>query len=191
MKAAIIQYKEKWLPKAKSFWAGLSKDSKIILMACGIILSIWFANWFFLSDKPLDVRGTFGDMFGAINALFSGFAFLSVIYAILLQRTELSLQREELAMTRAELAKAAEAQEKSEKALAKQAIAMERTVLIQSLTAALKEEETMFRSVKNYLNISGTLKEEEISKKNKAELIRDRINKIQSKLNFLIQEIID
>lgn len=45
-------------------------------------------------------RGTFGDMFGAINALFSGLAFASLIYAILLQREELRLQRTELADTR-------------------------------------------------------------------------------------------
>lgn len=35
--------------------------------------------------------GTFGDTFGSLNALFSGFAFVGVIYAILLQREELRL----------------------------------------------------------------------------------------------------
>lgn len=42
------------------------------------------------------VRGTFGDMFGAINALFSGLALGGVIYTILLQRLELELQRDEI-----------------------------------------------------------------------------------------------
>jgi hypothetical protein len=42
-------------------------------------------------------------MFGAANALFSGFAFAGVIFAILLQRRELALQREELRFTRVEL----------------------------------------------------------------------------------------
>ena len=41
-------------------------------------------------------RGTFGDMFGAINALFSGLALGGVIYTILLQRLELELQRDEI-----------------------------------------------------------------------------------------------
>lgn len=50
-------------------------------------------------------RGTFGDMFGAVNSLFSGLAFAGVIYAILLQRKELELQREELVLTREELRK--------------------------------------------------------------------------------------
>ncbi len=48
-------------------------------------------------------RGTFGDMFGLANALFSGLAFAGVIYAIMLQKKELSLQRDELQLTREEL----------------------------------------------------------------------------------------
>ena len=45
----------------------------------------------------------FGDMFGGVSALFSGLAFVGVIYAILLQRRELQFQREELEETREEL----------------------------------------------------------------------------------------
>lgn len=55
-------------------------------------------------------RGTFGDMFGAVNTLFSGLAFAGVIYAVFLQNQELALQREELNLTREEIAKAAIAQ---------------------------------------------------------------------------------
>ena len=62
-------------------------------------------------------RGQFGDMFGFVNALFSGLAFAGVIVAILLQREELrlqrrdlKLQREELELTREELRKSADAQ---------------------------------------------------------------------------------
>jgi hypothetical protein len=47
-----------------------------------------------------EAHGTFGDMFGAVNALFSGLAFLGVIIAIILQRQELELQREELRASR-------------------------------------------------------------------------------------------
>lgn len=64
--------------------------------------------------------GTFGDTFGAANALFSGLAFGGVIVAILLQRKELELQRKELELTRKELARTAEAQEKSEQILRQQ-----------------------------------------------------------------------
>jgi hypothetical protein len=68
-------------------------------------------------------RGQFGDLFGVVNALFSGLAFAGLIYAILLQREDLSLQRNELEMTREELRRSANAQEQSELALAAQATA--------------------------------------------------------------------
>ena len=45
-------------------------------------------------------RGTFGDMFGGVNSLFSGLAFTGIIFTILLQRKEFELQREELKATR-------------------------------------------------------------------------------------------
>ena len=68
---------------------------------------IWGLSWHFLINSPLLTdwaqRGTFGDMFGAINALFSGLAFSGVIYAIILQRKELMLQRRELEFTRKEI----------------------------------------------------------------------------------------
>src|SRR4051812_21552608 len=44
--------------------------------------------------------GTFGDMFGRLNTLFSGLAFAGIIVTILLQRTELALQRHELKAAR-------------------------------------------------------------------------------------------
>lgn len=40
--------------------------------------------------------GTFGDQFGAVNALFSGLAFLGLIYTIKQQSEDLRLQKEEL-----------------------------------------------------------------------------------------------
>jgi putative phage abortive infection protein len=54
--------------------------------------------------EPPSSAGEFGDMFGGVNALFSGLAFLGVIIAILLQKRELALQRKELEQTREELA---------------------------------------------------------------------------------------
>lgn len=66
-------------------------------------------------------RGTFGDMFGAINTLFSGLAFAGVIYAVFLQSKELNLQREELALTRIELEKSAEAQDSQARTMLKAA----------------------------------------------------------------------
>lgn len=60
-----------------------------------ISMCIIFPKW--------EVRGQFGDMFGSVNALFSGLAFAGVILAIYLQKNELELQRKELQLTRREL----------------------------------------------------------------------------------------
>lgn len=77
-----------------------------------------------LDANTMAMRGQLGDLFGSINALFSGLAFAGVVIAIWLQREELKLQREELrlqrlevAANREELARAATAQEESREAL--------------------------------------------------------------------------
>ena len=61
----------------------------------GMIVYFLFCNW---SD-----RGTFGDMFGAVNALFSALAFAGLVYTLFVQRYELSLQRKELELQRKEV----------------------------------------------------------------------------------------
>ena len=71
-------------------------------------------------DSHFD-KGTFGDMFGAVNALFSGLAFAGLIYTAMMQREELELQREELGLTRQEFKRMVATQELSEQALKKQA----------------------------------------------------------------------
>jgi len=90
-----------------------------------IVIVIWILSGLFIvSTSKLSgwtERGTFGDMFGAINALFSGLAFAGVIYAIYLQTKELSLQREELTQTHEELRKSTLAQQKQQEALDLQA----------------------------------------------------------------------
>ena len=48
-------------------------------------------------------RGTFGDSFGAPNALFSGLAFAGLIVTLIMQKDELSMQREELDEAKQEL----------------------------------------------------------------------------------------
>lgn len=53
-----------------------------------------------LDERITARRGTFGDMFGALNAFFSALAFFCVFYAMMLQRQDLALQKKELADTR-------------------------------------------------------------------------------------------
>ncbi len=67
-----------------------------------IIIGLWVLSYFCLKDLSETARGTFGDMFGGVNALFSGLALAGIILTILLQRKELRFQREELKETRKE-----------------------------------------------------------------------------------------
>jgi hypothetical protein len=89
------------------------------IMIGALVIVLWLANYFLLVDDVSN-RGTVGDMFGAVNALFSGLAFVGVVYAILLQRKELKLQREELALTREELKGQRKEFEEQNKTLKKQ-----------------------------------------------------------------------
>ena len=76
----------------------------ITLAIIGVIAA-WGLSWW-LINKNIDCtteRGTFGDMFGAVNALFSGLAFAGLIATLLYQRDELKLQRTELSLTHQEL----------------------------------------------------------------------------------------
>lgn len=69
------------------------------------IVSIWGLTFaLFATNWTNEERGTFGDMFGAVNALFSGLAFAGLIITLIMQHEELGLQREELAQTNDELA---------------------------------------------------------------------------------------
>lgn len=76
----------------------------IVVAIIGVLVA-WGLSWW-LINKNIDCtteRGTFGDMFGAVNALFSGLAFAGLIVTLLYQKEELKLQREELRETRNEL----------------------------------------------------------------------------------------
>ena len=100
------------------------KDTGLVItaiVALIIIIGFWLFTYFKLKDLGQTDRGTFGDMFGSVNALFSGLAFAGIILTILLQRKELGLQRQELKDTRQELKRSADAQENSEAALKRQA----------------------------------------------------------------------
>ena len=91
-------------------------------------------------------RGQFGDMFGALNTVFSGLAFAALAYTLNLQRKELALQRQELAETRAELAKQAKAQEEQAKTALKAAEISALGALFQSYSQLIAAERPSFIS---------------------------------------------
>ncbi len=79
-------------------------DKRWIYVSFSCVTLLWAASLLLIPIfKEHNERGAFGDMFGAVNALFSGLAFAGIIISILLQNKELKLQREELEQTRDEL----------------------------------------------------------------------------------------
>lgn len=80
------------------------KEIAIVAGSGILILATWWGSGFWINENiNPDYRGIVGDMFGAVNALFSGLAFAGLIYTITVQRKELSLQREAIQMQTKEL----------------------------------------------------------------------------------------
>jgi hypothetical protein len=90
------------------------KDGKIIpknifWIACiGVVLvcAFYIVLMFFIPIKsPVNMapRGAFGDMFGALGALFSGLAFAGLIVTMLQQREDLLNQKDEIKLQRDEI----------------------------------------------------------------------------------------
>lgn len=85
-----------------SFWF-------LLFLSFAIIFLFWFfypylIERFFLKSDSLtgdevsyvQLKGAFGDQFGALSSLFSGLAFAGIIYTILLQRNDLVATRREV-----------------------------------------------------------------------------------------------
>lgn len=101
-------------------------NSGLLIKLIAVVVIIWVVSTvliLFGLDNWAD-RGTFGDLFGAINSLFSGLAFAGLIYNIVLQKQDLELQRNEIALNRNELTKTANAQQNSQRALIEQVAQM-------------------------------------------------------------------
>ena len=68
------------------------------------VISFWWATPYVIEKYfgiyNLECKGQFGDIFGSVNALFSGLAFFGVVYALYLQRKEIHAQKAEIAATK-------------------------------------------------------------------------------------------
>jgi hypothetical protein len=119
--------------------------SKLIAAVIGILIVAVVSVILILPDWP--TRGQFGDIFGSVNALFSGLAFAGLYWALhlqqeqlllqqnqlSLQREELKLQREEMAASRAELANQVKAQQALFRATTAQIVVAATQARIQAL----------------------------------------------------------
>jgi hypothetical protein len=71
-----------------------------IVAACGVVILVALVGYSIIDwTQGVDL----GDAYEGLSALFSGLAFIGVIYALAYQRAELKFQREELALTREEM----------------------------------------------------------------------------------------
>jgi len=119
-----------------------SKDKwqfkQLVVFSLAVIL-IWGLSGFFTYHyiPEWSDRGTFGDMFGAVNALFSGLAFAALIYTILLQREEIKMNRHEITLNRKELKKSTAAQELSQEALKEQVKQTHLTAKINAMSTVI------------------------------------------------------
>lgn len=133
--------KEQKAPKELSFW--------VLLWIVLAVVALWVGTGFLLYDANDETpiwgnRGTFGDMFGSINALFSGLAFAGLIFTVLLQRQELQMQRHELRLQREEIVE-------SRKELEGQRVQLE----AQNQTFILQRfEGTFFQLFPNFIRIA-------------------------------------
>lgn len=76
----------------------------LIIGSIVFVIGLWTLNLIFLSPKEDEVvEGGYGDIFGAVNAIFSGFAFAGIIISLYLQRMDLKSQHEQLSLNRDEV----------------------------------------------------------------------------------------
>ncbi|HYJ05786.1 MAG TPA: putative phage abortive infection protein [Chthoniobacterales bacterium] len=92
-----------------------------LYVAIIVVIAVWVTFWIAMVKAPwfqppagefYASRGQFGDMFGAINALFSALAFAALFFATWLQKRELYYQRLQLEGQKQELQQTREVFEK-------------------------------------------------------------------------------
>jgi hypothetical protein len=89
----------------------------IIKWSIAIVLVFWTINMVSLGFLDANERGTLGDMFGAVNAIFSGFAFAGIIVSLYMQRIDLQNQQEQIELNYEEIRKTNEEFELQNKTL--------------------------------------------------------------------------
>ena len=83
---------------------GMTKCEKALVALVFIaVVGLWAGSYFYITKNYGAFQwGIIGDLFGAINALFSGLAFAGVVVALFLQRKDLKLQQQHLERSIAE-----------------------------------------------------------------------------------------
>lgn len=127
------------------------KKINFLVIAVILVVTIWSISGFTiysLADNWGD-RGTMGDMFGAVNALFSGLAFAALLYTLHVQREEIKLNRAEIALNRIELSKSVKAQQESQEALKQQVAQTHLTAQLNAMNTAINYYTSQIESTKS------------------------------------------
>jgi hypothetical protein len=121
------------------------KNRLAIICAFAVVFGAWVATpsvVALLVTEPT-LRGPFGDMFGAVNSLFTGLGFIGLIWTIFQQQEQVAMQRDELRLQREELKAQRDEMAASRTELSKQAVATRSLALatgLQTLAEATKLE---------------------------------------------------
>lgn len=131
----------------------------LVLVMLGGVVTLFLLNMSLMLfiDDP-NKRGTFGDQFGAVNALFSGLAFAGLIYTIILQRRDLELQRNDLRLQREELALTRQEMEDQTAEFEKQ----NETLRIQRFENTFFNMLSQFQEVVNNLSVTARVRSEDV-----------------------------
>lgn len=148
----------------------------VIFLIFILVIVFWGTNIYIALNyfDTWDQRGQSGDLFGAVNSLFSGLAFASLIIAIVLQSKELSLQREELKLQREEMMK-------SRKELAEQAKLQEYQLITTITELKMKTLEAEIASVE--------MNSKRWTDAGKAHNATPQLDAIKERMDLLIQEL--
>ena len=156
------------------------KITLISIIIVLVILVLWYLNFYLLKGKnPLE-RGTFGDMFGVVNSVFSGLAFAGILISLIFQWVQLKSQNNDIAISM-------KIQEKSAKALERQAENLKKSAILYALQAKL-----------NYYTLERNKNENKL--KNSSEITPEHVNAIKianeienclAEINKILDEKID
>lgn len=91
--------------RAEDYSKNLMRIALILLLVLGVyatffVMLLWNVPLSGVFDKVRD--GTFGDSFGTLNTLFSGFAFSGIIITILMQKSDLAESRKQIGQQQVE-----------------------------------------------------------------------------------------
>jgi len=114
----------------------------IILLVIALLIYFLYIH---TQSWPWENAAQFGDMFGGVNAIFSGSAILFMAYSINLQRKDLKTQREAITLQTEELQKTAKAQTDS-------ARYMDEQVAIMKASACLPQIDHEEDRIRDYIN---------------------------------------